>query len=80
MSTKRPNWNAIADTDLHGWALDHLVPLWARESASLSCDLCRDGEGGACVHNAARTLLGLLRFVEHDPDCEICAQIHARRA
>lgn len=58
------DWNAIAATSLQGWSLDELVKVWAGRAQAHHESCCRSGD---CEHNAARTLLALIRLVEHLP-------------
>ena len=73
---KRIDWNAISDTSLQGYRFGDLVRAWAKRSADEECEHCAVGD---CEHNAARTLLALLRIVDHPDDCEECRRIHEER-
>lgn len=59
---------------LHGWSVDELIDALIDDAVKGCCEHCA---GGDCVHNAARSLRGLKRIVEHDPDCPDCAAIRA---
>jgi len=65
-------------TSFHGWGLDRLLRELLEGAAEQQCEQC--GVCGDCIHNAARTVLGLMRIVEHDPNCPDCAAIRAEES
>lgn len=67
------DWNEISNMSLHGWHLEGLIERWAKEEADKACEQC--GIGGDCIHNGARTLLGIIRFIKRPDNCPECKRL-----
>lgn len=70
MRPRDRDYNALMDSPIGPVVVDFLT-----EATHGNCDSCASD----CIHNAARSLLGLVRVVEHPPNCPECARIHAER-
>ena len=71
------DWNRLNDEQwLNGWRFDELV-RWMSDNTGKFAGECGCDEPLRCVHMAAATLSGLLRIVEHGPDCPECAAARA---
>lgn len=75
----RLDWNKIDDCQsLNGWRLSRLIkamlPHYVEQYGRCGCD-----EPHLCVHAGAASLDGMLRIIEHPPDCPDCARIARER-
>jgi hypothetical protein len=71
----RLDWNRLDDEQrFAGWRLTDAVRDMAAEHARLF-HRCGCEQPGSCIHAAAAGINGLLRIIEHPPDCPRCAEL-----
>lgn len=70
------DYNGMADEQsFSGWSFDELVARLARDAAQ-QFGRCLCVNPVSCVHAAAASLDGIVRFMQHPDDCPDCARIH----